>query len=107
MSYTFYQATASSKQQQQAAAGAPKVLATTPWLKTGIQVAQNDRGAKAHHHKQGLCRFEPSIPFYGRFSLQKWPFLRRFKDDRPQKLRTFVGLSSRCFQSALLFLHKD
>ena len=39
----------SSKQQQHAAAGGPKVLGTTPWLKTGIQVAQNDRGAKAHH----------------------------------------------------------
>ena len=44
---------------------------TTPRLKTGIQVAQNDRGAKAHHHKQVSLHFEPSSPFYGRFSVQK------------------------------------
>ena len=55
---------------------------TTPWLKTGIQVAQNHRGAKAHHHKQVSLHFEPSSPFYGRFSVQKWPFLGFFQDDR-------------------------
>ena len=53
------------------ATGGPKVLATRPWRKTAIQVAQTDRGAKAHHHKQVLCPFEPSSPFYGRFSVQK------------------------------------
>ena len=37
--------------QQEATIG-PKFLATTPRLKTGVQVAQNDRGANAHHHKQ-------------------------------------------------------
>ena len=62
---------ASSKQQQAAAAEGPKVLVTTAWLKTGIQVAQNDRGAQVHHHKQFSLRFEPSSPFYGRFSVQK------------------------------------
>ena len=36
-----------------------------PQLKTGIQVAQNDPGAKAHHHKQVSLRFERSSPFYG------------------------------------------
>ena len=44
---------------------------TTPRLKTGIQVAQNDRGADTHNHQQGSCRFEPSSPFYGAFSVQK------------------------------------
>ena len=57
---------------------------TTPWLKTGIQVAQNDRGANAHHHKQVSLRFEPSSLFYGRFSVQKRPFLGYFQDDRPE-----------------------
>ena len=57
------------------------MLATTPRLKTGIQVAQNDRGAKAHHHKQVSLHFEPSSPFYGRFGVQKWPFLGYFQDD--------------------------
>ena len=47
-------------------------------LKTGIQVAQNDRGAKAHQHKQVSLRFEPSSRFYGPFSVQKWPFLGYF-----------------------------
>ena len=62
------------------------MLATTPRLKTGIQVAQNDWGAKAHHHKQVSLHFEPSSPFYGRFSVQKWPFLGCF--------RLFSGRSS-------------
>ena len=66
----------------------------TPWLKTGIQVAQNDRGANAHHHKQVSLRFEPSSPFYGRFNVQKWPFLGCFQDDRPEKLRTIARVSS-------------
>ena len=57
---------------------------TTPWLKTGIQVAQNDRGANAHHHNQVLLRFEPSSLLYGRFSAQKWPFLGCFQDNRPE-----------------------
>ena len=55
-----------------------------PWLKTGIQVAQNDRGAKAHDGKQVLCRFEPSSPLYGRFSVQSWPFLSCFRNDRAE-----------------------
>ena len=63
--------------QQQAAEGS-KILVTTLWLETGIQVAQNNRGANGHHHKQVLLRFEPSSPFYGRFSVQKWPFLGCF-----------------------------
>ena len=67
-----------TSKQQQAAAHGPKVLATTPSLKTGIRVTQNDRGANAHHHKQVSCRLEPSISFYGRFSVQKWPFLGCF-----------------------------
>ena len=37
-----------------------------------------------HHHKQVLCRFEPSSPFYGRFSVQKRPFLGCFRDDCPE-----------------------
>ena len=57
---------------------------TAPWLKTGIQVAQNDRGANAHHHKQVSCRFEPSSPFYGRFSVQKMAVWGCFQDDRPE-----------------------
>ena len=64
--------------QQQQKEGDPKVLATTPWVKTGIQVAQNDRGAKVHHHKQVSLHFEPSSPFYGRFSVQKWLFFEPF-----------------------------
>ena len=59
----------------------------TPWVKTGIQVAQNDRGAKAHHRKQLSLHFEPSSPFYGRFSVQKrqfWSVFGRFQDDRPE-----------------------
>ena len=55
---------------------------TTPWPKTGIQEAQNDQGAYAHHHKQVWLRFELSSLFYGRFSVQKWPFLGCFQDDR-------------------------
>ena len=60
---------------------------TIPWLKTGIQVAQNERGANAHHHKELSLRFEPSSLFYGRFSVQKWPLLGCFgcfQDDRPE-----------------------
>ena len=63
---------------------------TTPRLKTGIQVAQNDRGAKAHHHKQVSLHFEPSSPFYGRFSVQKRLFLAVF--------RTIAATPSRCFR---------
>ena len=37
-----------------------------------------------HRHKQVSCCFEPSSPFYGRFSVQKWPFLGCFQDDRPE-----------------------
>ena len=51
---------------------------TTPRLKTGIQVAQNDLGAKGHYHKKVSLHFEPSSSFYGRFSVQKWPFLGGF-----------------------------
>ena len=74
-------AASSSKQQQ---AEGPKVLVATPWLKTGIQVAQNDRGANAHHHKQLSLRFEQSSLFYGQVTVQKWPFLGSFQDDRPE-----------------------
>ena len=62
------------------------MLATAPRLKTGIQVAPNDRGANAHHHKQNSLLFEPSRRFYGPFSVQKWPFLGCF--------RLFSGRSS-------------
>ena len=68
----------------------------TPWLNTGIQVAQNDRGANAHHHTQDSLRFEPSSLFYGRFSVQKQPFLGRFPDGRPENsgrsLVCYVGV---------------
>ena len=57
---------------------------TTLWLKTGIQEAQNNREANAHHHKQASLRFAPSSLFYGPFSVQKWPFLGCFQDDRPE-----------------------
>ena len=81
------------QQRQQAAAGGKKVLATTPWLKTGIQVAQNDRRAKEHHHKQILCHFKPCSSFYGRFSVPKmavfglfsavfWTIVPKVQDDR-------------------------
>ena len=88
------------EQHQQQATEGPKVLATTPWNKTGIQVAQNDRGANAHHGKQVSLRFEPSSPFYGPFSVQKWPFLGCFPGDRPensgrmQDVGTIAGVSS-------------
>ena len=59
---------------------------TTPRLQIGIQVAQNDKGANAHHHQQISLRFEPSSLFYSRFSVQKWPFLGCFQDDRPENL---------------------
>ena len=29
--------------------------------------------------KQVLCNFKPSSPFYGEFSVQKWPFLACFE----------------------------
>ena len=66
--------------------GPSSSLVTTPRLKTGIQVAQHDRGAKAHHHKQVSLRSELSSPSYGRFSVQKGPFLGCF--------RLFSGRSS-------------
>ena len=56
---------------------------STPWLKTSIQVAQNDRGANAHHHNHVSFRYEPSSLFYGLFTVQKWSFLSQFQDDRP------------------------
>ena len=49
-----------------------------------LLAAATAAGAKAHHHKQVSLRFEPSSPFYGRFSVQKWPFLGCFQDDRPE-----------------------
>ena len=79
-------AASSKQQQQQQQAEGRKVLVITAWLKTGIQVAQNDRRAKAHHHKPVSLHFEPSSPFYGRFSVQKWVFLGCF--------RLFSGRSS-------------
>ena len=60
-----------------------------------------------HHHKQVSCRFEPSSPFYGRFSVQKWPILGRFQDDRPENsgrsLVCRVGVSNegRCSSMAI------
>ena len=77
-------ASSSSSSSSSKQAGYPKVLATAPWLKTGIQVAHSDQGANAHHHKQILCRFQPSGPFYGRLSVKKWPFLGCFQDNRPE-----------------------
>ena len=71
-------ANSSSKQQ----ADTQKLFCVTLWLKTGIQVAQNDRGAIAHRLHQILCHFEPSSPFYSRFSVQKWSFLGCFHDNR-------------------------
>ena len=66
--------------------GIGKCAATRVVTWVSSQVAQNDRGAKAHHHKQVSLRFEPSSPSYGRFSVQKWPFLGCF--------RLFSGRSS-------------
>ena len=85
---------------------------TTPWLKPGIQVAQNDRGENAHHHKQVPCRFEPSSPLYGQFNVQKWPFLGCFLDDRPESsgrspvCQVGVCNESRC-SSMAIGLSKD
>ena len=62
------------------------MLATAPRLKTCIRVAQNDRGADAHHHKQASLHLEPSRRFYGPFGVQKLPFLGCF--------RLFSGRSS-------------
>ena len=39
------------KSRQQAATSDSKFLATTPWLKTGIQVARNDQEANTQHRK--------------------------------------------------------
>ena len=80
---------------------------TIAWLKTGIQVAQNDRGANAHHLKQVSLHFEPSSLFYGRFSVQKWPFFGCFQDDRPQNsgrsLVCGVGVSNEGPCSSMAF----
>ena len=82
-----------------------------PRLKTGIQVAQNDRGANAHHHKQVSCRFEPSSPLCGCFSVQKWPFWECFQDDRPEfsgrspVSRVGVFNEGRCFFTAIGLLN--
>ena len=46
-------ALASSSKQQQA--GGPKVLATTPWLKNGIQVAEIHQRTTLHDHQQLSC----------------------------------------------------
>ena len=77
-------AATSRKQQQQQQAGGEKVLLWTLCLKSGMQVAQNNRRANAHHHNEVLSYFEPSSLFYGRFSCQKWPFLGCFQGDRPE-----------------------
>ena len=45
------------KDWQQSATSNPKVLARTPWVKAGIQVAQNDRRVNAHPQKRFSCRF--------------------------------------------------
>ena len=96
-----------SSKQAAAAAGGPKVLATTLWLKTDTQVAQNDRGAKAHHHEQVSCHFEPSSPFYGPISVSKWPFWGCFHDDRPENsgrspvCRVGVSDEGRCSSIAI------
>ena len=75
---------ASIKQHQQQQAGGSKVLATAPWLKTGIQVAQSDWAPMAHHPKQVLLHFKRSSAFYGQFSVEKRPFWGSFQDDRPE-----------------------
>ena len=49
--------------------------------------------------KKVSCRFEASTPFYGPFSIQKWPFLGCFRDNCHDDI-WFV-------QSTLLFLHND
>ena len=65
-----------SKQQQ---SGGPNLLGATPQLKTGVQVAQSDRGAGAHHRKCVPLHFQPSSQIYGRFSIKEWPFLGCFR----------------------------
>ena len=48
----------SGRQEQQAASSkqvGQKCFFASPCLKTGTQVAQNDRRVNAHHHKQVLC----------------------------------------------------
>ena len=72
MSNPFYSKQHQQQQQQhqqatKQATDAPKLFLRTLWLKTGIQVAQNDPKANAHHHNRVLAHFESSTPFYGRF----------------------------------------
>ena len=50
------------------ATAAANVLLGKQWLKTGIEVAQNDRKANAHHLQQGLCHFELSTPLLHLYS---------------------------------------
>ena len=47
----------------------------TTWPQTGIEVAQYDRRAIAHHLRQISRAFEPSSVFYGRFGVQRWLLL--------------------------------
>ena len=65
------------QQQQQQQTGGPKVPATTLWLKTGMEVAQNDRGGNKHHHEQVSCCFEPRTTWatwfdFGRLQRTEW-----------------------------------
>ena len=68
-----YFSSSSSKQQQQQQA-IKKIWGDT---ETGIQVAQNDSIANAHHLKQVLCDFELSSLFSGSFQPSR--------DDHPKK----------------------
>ena len=67
-----------------AATGDKILLFGICWLKPRIEVFQNHRTANAHHPQQVLCHFKQSSPFYGRFSVQEWPFSACFQDDHPQ-----------------------
>ena len=40
-----------------------------------------------HHDKQVSLHLELSRPFHGQFSVQNWPFLGGFQDDRPESAK--------------------
>ena len=68
-------ASRSSRSSSSSQQGGKKSFSWTMCLKTGMQVAQNNRREYAQMVKQVLCDFEPSSPFDGRCCGQKQPFL--------------------------------
>ena len=60
------------------------------WLKTGIQVAQNNRTVNVHHGKQVSRRFEPPSLFLANLAPQNGcfqPVFASFQDGHPKSSR--------------------